>query len=585
MTNEQILEELIKLKSHSYAPTSGDINDVNAEIEEIDNSIAEYNEQIAALEAKISDPNNYQYNDENEERDFTIELLQESFENQLDVINREDEEYKNLEGLANEILKDYEEEIKKLSISIMQLEMRLRKNDVAVRKNIGIKLTEEEIDDIKNSIANKKARIETCEKMKTEYVSDLGNYSELLAINESKRSIVDSKQASLNKIVENKKNNPKTIDNSQLRLDKDELYRLKGVVTALESRKEFISYNPNQEIDKLIAAISGKNILEQETKNIEPETTNIENSEIQEPVVEENNVNLPAVSEELQLPTVLSDEDIENVFVTPSILDDKREAEIKDAKEELKNKKKDKKFVAYWKKFSKKAKKLAAAAAVAGLTTMLMFGLKGCEDKTKNNNNNNNSVSYTKEIEENDFVPDMNVEQEVIDNTVTPSLEKTSTVTKTENKKENKQEQVVTPSTPETPSVPSTPEVPTTPETPVTPEVPETPETPEEKVTIELHPGSQMASFEDILNGNISEDTVISHGDEVGKKTDSAEIKDYTEEGNAQVEVEKKDDTNISSSKTPEEIKKALEEFLNAEITIDNDSNQWLDEMSSGKTR
>lgn len=62
-------------------------------------------------------------------------------------------------------------------------------------------------------------------------------------------------------------------------------------------------------------------------------------------------------------------------------------------------------------------------------------------------------------------------------------------------------------------------------------------------------------------------------------------MKDYTEEGNAQVEVKKKSDENKSSSpaKTPEEIKKALEDFMGGELSFDD--NQWLDEMTNGKTR
>ena len=66
MTNEQILEELKKLKAnatiHTSVPTAEEQTNVNSEVESLDETIADYNEQIAALEAKIADPNNYQYN-------------------------------------------------------------------------------------------------------------------------------------------------------------------------------------------------------------------------------------------------------------------------------------------------------------------------------------------------------------------------------------------------------------------------------------------------------------------------------------------------------------------------------------------
>ena len=97
--------------------------------------------------------------------------------------------------------------------------------------------------------------------MKTKYVEDLRNYGELITVNNHKREIVIGKQNSLNRIIENKKNNPKTIDNFKLQSDKDELARLKAGVAALKSRKDYITYNPSEEIDRLIAMVSaGKGI-------------------------------------------------------------------------------------------------------------------------------------------------------------------------------------------------------------------------------------------------------------------------------------------------------------------------------------
>ena len=97
MTNEKILEELKKLKMHTQPVAGKHDVDVNEEVAEIDASIEDYKEKIAALETKIADESNYQYNNENEERDLTIEILEESFENQLEVMAREDEEYKFLQ--------------------------------------------------------------------------------------------------------------------------------------------------------------------------------------------------------------------------------------------------------------------------------------------------------------------------------------------------------------------------------------------------------------------------------------------------------------------------------------------------------
>lgn len=606
MTNEQILEELRKLKAHNSTPTSGDLENVNAEVNEIDETIADYNERIAELEAKIADPNNYQYNDENEERDFTVELLQESFDNQLEVMAREDAEYKSLQDLATRIFADYNQEIEELNVEIAAIERRLRKNEVAVRKNIGIRLTEQELTDLQNELTTKKERVAFCEKMKIDYVQELQNYGELIAANDRKREVVINKQNYLNRIVEDRKNHPKTMDTHKLRLDKDELFRLKSGLTALQSRKEYITYNPNEEIDKLIAAIStGKGIEateEKTTEMSEPEESkseklvglynqSFENDTTVAPEEEQKDNNTTIVAPVVpQFEDISShsdtngetpveeekkdDDEIEALLVNPSNLDEEREAEIEEAKEELKEKKKDKAFVALWKKFSKKAKIITAAALAVGIVILA----HSCSPKapTKPAVDNTNDSSYTQIVDgDENKAPDYVVEttDATKDNVTNPSNEQKPSGTTTETP--SKDDKGTT-----TPSTPSTPDTPTTPDKPNTPDVPDT-----SKETIKLEQGEAVADFDDVINGNINEDTVISHGDEVGKKTDGAELKDYDENGQAEVELEKKDEEkkSSSSSRSPEEIKKALEDFMGGEITFDSEENQWLDSM--GKTR
>lgn len=635
MTNEQILEELKKLKAHTSVPASEEQTNVNNEVESLDETIADYNEQIAALEAKIADPNNYQYNYDNEERNFTIELLQESFENQLEVMDREDAEYKSLQDIATSIFTDCNLEIQSLNLEIEAIERRFRKNDVAVKKNIGIRLTDQELTNLQADLESKKARLAVCEEMKTKYVEDLRNYGELITANNHKREIVIGKQNSLNRIIENKKNNPKTVDNFKLQSDKDELARLKAGVAALKSRKDYITYNPSEEIDKLIAMVSaGKGIeanpvedtvAKEEKKNDEvSKAETLINAYNQEFEPEENKdqdlgVIAPIVgnNEELEkeekdkdatiIPTPVSvstpemedisshsddskeepeeekseEDKIEDAYVVPNELDEEREAEIEDAKEELKKKKKDNFFKKHWKKF-----------VAVGLGVVVIAALaKGCHkttdlNKTKDNSSKNDSYSQT-----DDGIIDNN--QNDIDNkyefenptikpspgnpTVTPSTPSTPTVNP----------DTKTPDTPSTPdSKPSTPDTPSTPDKPDVPDTPVTPEEPTvEKEKVELEAGEKLASLDDILKGNTGKENVISHGDEVGKKTDGAELKDYTEDGKAQIDLDKKDDTSKDTStvQDPDEWKKALEDFMGGEITFDN--NQWLDEMTNGKTR
>ncbi len=620
MTNEQILEELRKLKAHNSTPTSGDLGEVDAEVAEIDESIADYNERIAELETKIADSNNYQYN-ENEEREFSVELLQESFASQLETIAREDSEYKSLSELTTKIFTDYNKEIEGLNFEIAAIERRIRKNEVAVRKNIGIRLTEQELSDLQADLAIKKERVALCEKMKAEYVLDLQNYGELITANNRKREVIIGKQERLNKILEDRKNHPITIDNHKLRLDKDELFRLKSGLVALQSRKEYITYNPNEEIDKLIAAIStGKNteVSEEKTEETAPEMAELEDKsdklvglygqgfEEGEPVAEEEekkNDNTKIIAPVLpQFDDISShsdtegetpveeekkdDDEIEGLLVDPSDLDEEREAEIEEAQEELKEKKKDKAFIALWKKFSKKAKIITAAALAVGIVILA----RSCSTKapTKPVDDNSNNISYTQTADDN--------ENKKIDDIVETPSTTTNNVVKPSNEQKTSSSKVDTPTNedkgPTTPSNPSTPDTPTIPDTPVTPDVPDTPVNPDpeptkETETVKLEQGEAVASFDDIINGNINEDTVISHGDEIGKTTDGAKLKDYDENGQAEVELEKKDKETKSSStsRSPEEIKKALEDFMGGEITFDHDDNQWLDEIQSGKTR
>lgn len=635
MTNEQILEELKKLKAHTSVPASEEQTNVNNEVESLDETIADYNEQIAALEAKIADPNNYQYNYDNEERNFTIELLQESFENQLEVMDREDAEYKSLQDIATSIFTDCNLEIQSLNLEIEAIERRFRKNDVAVKKNIGIRLTDQELTNLQADLESKKARLAVCEEMKTKYVEDLRNYGELITANNHKREIVIGKQNSLNRIIENKKNNPKTVDNFKLQSDKDELARLKAGVAALKSRKDYITYNPSEEIDKLIAMVSaGKGIeanpvedtvAKEEKKNDEvSKAETLINAYNQEFEPEENKdqdlgVIAPIVgnNEELEkeekdkdatiIPTPVSvstpemedisshsddskeepeeekseEDKIEDAYVVPNELDEEREAEIEDAKEELKKKKKDNFFKKHWKKF-----------VAVGLGVVVIAALaKGCHkttdlNKTKDNSSKNDSYSQTDDgiidNNQNDIDNKYEFENPTIkpspgNTTVTPSTPSTPTVNP----------DTKTPDTPSTPdSKPSTPDTPSTPDKPDVPDTPVTPEEPTvEKEKVELEAGEKLASLDDILKGNIGKENVISHGDEVGKKTNGAELKDYTEDGKAQIDLDKKDDTSKDTStvQDPDEWKKALDDFMGGEITFDN--NQWLDEMTNGKTR
>lgn len=667
MTYEQIIEELKKLKAHNNTVSSEqqaetDAN-VNAEVEEIDAAIEDYNEKIAALEARIANESNYQYNSENEERDLTIEILEESFENQLEVMNREDEEYKNLQDLATTIFTDYNLEIATLNTEIATIERRLRKNDIAVRKNIGIRLTDEELFSLNSDLEQKKSRIKECEEMKAKYVEDLSNYGELITVNNRKREVVLSKQESLNKIKEHRDSKIGTIDNVKLRNDKDELASLKAGLSALISRKDYITYNPNAEIDKLIEAIEQNKNLNNEVfeknKNLDvdvstqvmddskPEDTmdnQVEQTneaqsdeitkgdkeldiDVSTPVIDEtlpeetleNQVEEPTEDKAQSLidayldgneDLVAEKKDEEKNFSTPLGIPEKtsaevglsvdpnlwpegnpdlnreREAEIEEASKVLKEKKKQGWFKKNWKKW-----------VAAGLATIaLLAAIKGCssnkkevkpEDYTTDNTSQSQTDEEITDENQNEFNSKYEVPVDNVDNNVVSE--------NNYNKNDTTQESVVKQNP--TPEVKPTPDPIPNPEptpNPIPDPIPEPTPDPEpsvEKEEVELEQGEAIIGVEDILKGNINKDTVIEHGDEVGKTTDNAELKDYTEEGNAVVEYEKAQENNSVSDSSSEienkrdQIISNLEEFMGGDLTFTDQGNQWLDEISSGKQR
>lgn len=593
MTNEKIIEELKRLRAqNNIAPAQEQAEidaNINAEVEEINATIEDYNEKIAALEAKIADESNYQYNIENEERDLTIEILEESFENQLEVMSREDEEYKTLQDLATSIFTDYNLEIAELNNEIAAIERRLRKNEVAVSKNIGIKLTEDELFNLNYDLEQKKLRIQECEEMKSKYVQDLSNYGELITANNRKREVVLAKQESLNKIKEHRASKVGSIDNTKLRIDKDELASLKAGVAALVSRKDYITYNPNAEIDKLIEALEQNKVQEDEVK-----TEEILESHIEEPTEEKAQSLIDAYLDGTK--DLLEEKETEELsdFVPLGIpektsaevglstdhdlwpggspdLDEEREAEIEEAKESLKEKKKENWFKKNWKKW-----------VAAGLATIaLIVALKSCDPNTnemKPDTSTNDNISHSqtdeditkeneKEFNEKFEIPgDSSLDGEINDNTNEITLDSTPDSTLD--------------STPELDST-LEPEVELTPD-PAPAPIPE-PEPTVEMGKVELEQGESITSIENILNGNINEDTVIEHGDEVGKTTDNAELSDYTEEGKAVVEFEKSEEK-PTTSPSREDIIKNLEEFMGGDITFTDEGNKWLDQVS-GKTR
>ena len=619
MTKEEILAALKNLQNHATSNTSEQQAEIDNETAELDATIEEYNEKIAELEEKLANVDNYQYVEPNkEERELTEELLEESFTNQLEVLDKEDTEYKHLQDLATSIFTDYNEEIAQLNVDIAAIERRLRKNDIAVKKNIGIKLTDEELADLNSTLQTKKARIVECEKYKLQYTEELSNYGELITANNRKREIVTKKQERLAAIKAERTNNPKTVDNYKLQRDKDELASLKAGLLALQSRRDYINYDMKSEIDKLIKETESLNFEmgpESVDKSEKPEDNKndieadneFSNTGFKVDAHAFDDVEPTDEKDTLGIPEETSAHDLWLQQNSP--LDEEREAEIEEAKEELKKKKKDGFFKKHWKKFVAAGLALVAALVVKGCNDLKTATSKdvieqpysysqeaepeeeksGDMEATKTNvtkpaGKTVSKTDQTPSVETTDFVQEPSVEENnytvqespVEENNYTvqePSVEDNNYTTQEPSVEENNY----------TTQEPSNTEV--QPDTDPTPAVDQPQDVVEEnKKTVELNPGDKIISVTDLFNDNINEETVISHGDAVGTATDSAELTDYTEEGNAVVEYDTGDQQEVKKM-TKEEYKALLDKLSGGTGVLTPEGEQWLDELASGKTR
>jgi len=353
MTDIERIELLRQLRAQtSSAPRA----EIDQEVSEIDATIADYEEQIAELEAKIASLDNYLYKNPNEEtRDLTEELLEESFAEQLATLDREDKEYEELKDLGQRIYDSYSDDIAQLDTDIAAIERRLRKNEIAVSKNLRMQLSVEELEELTSELEVKKSRKVEFEGYQQLYATDVQDYSELLEANNKKRQILLAKQDRLKAVKESRKNNSSIINRHQLRLDQDELARLQAGVLALQTRKEHITFDTYAVLDRLIA--------DAERKKDEPAVES-------EAVVEEEPETFTTMPV-LELPKKDEEVDYEAALTTPSELDEEREAVVEDSSEELIEKKKTGKI----KEFLQKHYKKFIAAALALLAVL---GLKQC---------------------------------------------------------------------------------------------------------------------------------------------------------------------------------------------------------------
>ena len=619
MTDAEKIELLTQIRNNTPVRTSGEQAEIDREVAEIDALIEDYNEQIAALEEKLSDPNNYKYTSAFvEEREMTFELLEDSFEEQLQTIERENREHAELLDLTSRIMRSYDEEIATLNGDISVLERRLRKNDVAVSRNMRMQLSQEELFNLTTELENKKARLAECKKFSEQYAEEYAiasnEYQDLIVANNQRRQAIISKQDKLEIVKQAGIIKASEIDKYKMRLDQDQLSRLRAGVVALQSRKESISYDAFDKINLLIADLEkksqkdnsntivaglensenisteGDEMIEPEVEETKdelvvpvlenPENTTTDGEEINEPEVEETKdtpIVAPIIPPSSEDPYSLDENepDYTSSFTTG---DDEREAEIEDTKEELLEKKK-------WPKVKAFLKKHKGKFIAAGLALVVLLAAKGCSQTTDLDQPDlNNDTSYTQgyESEEDKFDENENIEEDKKDDQSNEMGDKEAV--DTEKDDEIKTEPDPVPETnpelePEI-EIETQPEITPEPDLEIQPEI--TPE-PELNKTVELEAGESVADISDILQGNR-----VEHGDEIGTRLDSGiEVNEYTEEGNAIVELPTESKTAVLDETENKDFHEMLEEFFGGPISITDSENSYEtgEEITSGKTR
>jgi len=576
MTEAERIELLRQLRAQtSVAPQA----EIDQEVAEIDATIEAYEEQIAELEAKIADLDNYLYESPNKEtRDLTEELLEESCAEQLETLDREDAEYEELKDLGTRIYDSYSDDIAQLDTDIAAIERRLRKNEIAVSKNLRMQLSVEDLEDLTSELEMKKARKAEFEQYQQLYVTDIKDYSDLLEANNKKRQILLAKQEKLNAVKESRKNNASIINRHQLRLDQDELSRLKAGVVALQTRKEHITFDAYAVLDRLIAdAEKGKEEIEVSNEMAAPAEEDIT------PLTTMPVLEVPQREEEV-------DADYEAAFTTPSSLDEEREAVVEESSEELIEKKKTSKVKEFLKRNYKKF-------IAAGLAVLTVLALKQCSSTLDYNEaSNEETLSYTQDYEEEEK-DDEETTLETEEETKTEDTNDKNDSTNIDNDDDKEKTDNLIPD-PEKDTEKND-------DNNVNNNITDDNKTNEDTDTgnnssedvveenkVELSAGESVGNISDIVNGE-----AISHGDEVGTELDSGiELKDYTDEGNAIVDLvtnEVVEDTSLVAEdvqqKAPTEEKtlhQTLEEFFGGPISITDSENAYeMGEETPEKTR
>ena len=376
---EKIKEEIRNLEDklideQNYTPFSLAIEAAHDEVADLENQIVKYEINLSSLDETL----------------LRFDGIK------LDITNQ-------IQNLNNEIL-NLEAKNDEIRLKMVLLSSQLSDEEL---KNL-----EKEKNSNKKKISNIRAKIERLQKLDVQ--TDLS----ISTTKKYKKDIENQKNKDLKELESKKKtlNDRVTIDKAALSRDKDRLANLQKQLIMLESYKKVLSYDYEEELDKLIETLSNSISEDAQLNNSEPNQDIIEtepaieeNDVLEEtPLVEENDVlgEEPLVEEE---PT-LTEENLPVPAFNNEV--DTMEEEIViskwgKAKKKVLDKLKDKEFI-------RRAKAAIAALIVslgvgyvtAKLTNNIESDVQIIETTDMNNKNTDADLELKEEIE----TPDLNDE-------------------------------------------------------------------------------------------------------------------------------------------------------------------------------
>lgn len=469
--SNKLLESLL---SHTSNVSEEEARQVQEEIEDIEESIEKYQAEVDELQKKLANEENYKRvksDFEVNERPIIEELISESISNEREEIFKSSQLYRKQQGYQTKMLGVYNEEVVKLKDEIKNIEARLNKDAIAKKRGLAkrLHLSDSEVVDLQLELEYKKELIEEGNQVMEICADEIRRYGRLINENNMRLKALTDKEQKLTQLINARAATPKSeLDQYQIRLDKDELSKKLSVLEALKNRKNFLTYNPAEEIRKQIQ--QNKDFLASLENGVSPvsnETVQAsENNELSDDkdisedssFVEENNekennneqvlntddskVNNENAStlfepsfEESKEPNDEAEKKKEEEAIDSSVVPEKsiivreepRElVKIFDAPEPLREQKLSEKFKEVWNKYRKQAIAFAVAAAVT-VTSAIGFSKLGKDDKKE--------VPSTSITQQDDMVKDDSNEEDnfvVQDNKQEESKDDTSAVDKEE---------------------------------------------------------------------------------------------------------------------------------------------------------